>query len=366
MVLLPLHPLAGGSFINWLKLLRANEEIDNQYLFKGFLISLGSIIGIPNRFFEKVIYDRQIENLTVKSPIFIIGHWRSGTTYLHNLITQDDNFGYISSLQTWCPELFLGSKPLIQFILKSFLPKNRPMDNLELSAELPQEEEYALGNVSPYSFYHGWYFPKNMRSYFKQFVLFENLSPEIQRGWCKAYLRILKKATFKMHGKRLIIKNPANTARIKILLKIFPEAQFIHIYRNPYSVFASTKNLYRKLLPVLGLQNIDDRTIEENILLFYRETMSQFFEDKKLIPEANLIEIRYEDFVVKSIDLLERIYQQFNLSGFAEKKAKISQYVTAQSKYQSNQYYLSQEDKDKVSKNWSFTVDRWQYSVPNS
>ena len=362
---IPLHPLAGGSFVNWLELLRANKGIDNQYLFKGFLISLASISGIPNRFLEKVIFDRQIEKLTIQSPIFIIGHWRSGTTYLHNLITQDDDLGYISSLQTWTPELFLGSEPIIQYILKRFLPKIRPMDNVELSAELPQEEEYALGNVGLYCFYHGWYFPKNMKQYFRQFVLFNNLSPQIQTEWQAAYLRIMKKATYKMNGKRLIIKNPANTARIKTLLKMFPEAKFIHIYRNPYTVFASTKNLYRKLLPSLKLQTISDREIEDNIILFYREIMSKFFEDKKLIPQGNLVEIKYEDLVDNYLDVLEQIYRQLNLSEFDWKKAKFARYAEARSRYRSNQYFLSQEDKNKVAKNWGFAIDRWQYNVPN-
>ena len=363
---IPLHPLAGGSFVNWLELLRANKGIDNQYLFKGFLISLASISGIPNRFLEKVIFDRQIEKLTIQSPIFIIGHWRSGTTYLHNLITQDDDLGYVSSLQTWTPELFLGSESIVQYILKKILPENRPMDNVELSAELPQEEEYALGNVGLYCFYHGWYFPKNMKQYFRQFVLFNNLSPRIKTEWQAAYLRILKKATYKMDGRRLILKNPANTARIKTLLNMFPEAQFIHIYRNPYTVFASTKNLYHKLLPSLNLQQISDREIEDNIILFYREIMSKFFEDKKLIPQGNLVEIKYEDLVDNSIDVLEQIYRQLNLSGFAWKKAKFARYAKARSRYQSNQYFLSQEDKEKVAKNWSFAIDKWRYSVPNS
>ena len=361
----PLHPLAGGSLINWLKLLQANKGIDNQYLLKGILISIGNIAGVPNRILEKVIFDRQIEKVSVKSPIFIVGHWRSGTTYLHNLITQDDNLGYVSSLQTWTPEMFLGSRPIIQYILNGFLPENRPMDNIKLSSELPQEEEYALGNVSPYSFYHGWYFPKNMRKYFRQFVLFES-SKEIQQDWREAYWRILQKATFKMNGKRLILKNPANTARIKTLLRMFPEAKFIHIYRNPYSVFLSTKNLYRQLLPILGLQEIDEQEIEENILWFYQETMTKFFAEKQLIPAANLIEIKYEDFVANTSELLEKIYKKLNLTEFSWQKAKFARYIDTQSKYKNNQYYLSSEDRGKVAKHWGFAINEWQYSVPQS
>lgn len=360
-----LHPLAGGSFINWLKLLRANKGIDSQYFLKGILISLTSITGIPNRILEKVIFDRQIENISMKSPIFIIGHWRSGTTYLHNLITQDNNLGYVSSLQTWTPELFLASEAIVQYILKTFLPENRPMDNIKLSGNSPQEEEYALGNVSPYSFYHGWYFTKNMKRHFKESVLFE-YSQEIQQEWCEAYLRVLKKATFKMNGKRLVLKNPANTARIQTLLKMFPQAKFVHIYRNPYAVFLSTKNLYRQLLPVLELQKTDDREVEENILWLYRETMSKFFADKHLIPPANLIEIKYEDFIINPCQFLQQIYEKLDLTEFYWQKTKFERYITTQSNYKSNQYSLTQKDIDTVKRHWNFALEQWQYSVPQN
>ena len=363
---LPLHPLAGGSFINWLKLLQTNKRIDRQYLLKGILISISSAASIPNRLYEKAIYDRKINKLAIKSPIFIVGHWRSGTTYLHNLITQDDSWGYVSSLQTWCPEFFLESQPIIQFILKNFLPKNRPMDNIKLSGELPQEEEYALGNVSLYCFYHGWYFPQQMLDYFQQLLFFEDSSEEIQQEWQNAYLRILKKATLNMNGKRLIIKNPANTARVRTLLKMFPNAKFIHIYRNPYVVFLSTRHLYRQLLPILGLQEISDRDIEKNILFIYRKMMLKFFEDKPLIPQANLLEINYEDFVANPGNTLATIYQKFNLTNFESKKKDFNRYIIARKSYQTNQYQLTKEDKNKVLENWNFTLKEWNYDSLNN
>ena len=363
---LPLHPLAGSSFINWLKLLQANKRIDRQYLLKAILISIGSAAGIPNRFYEKAICDRKINELAIKSPIFIVGHWRSGTTYLHNLITQDSNLGYVSSLQAWCPELFLGSQPIIQFILKNFLPENRPMDNIKLSGELPQEEEYALGNVSLCCFYHGWYFPQQMLDYFQQLLSFENSSEEIQQEWQNAYLRVLKKATLKMDGKRLVIKNPANTARIRTLLKMFPDAKFIHIYRNPYVVFLSTKHLYRQLLPILSLQKISDREIEKNILLIYRKMMLKFFKDKSLIPQANLFEINYEDFIANPSDTLATIYQKFNLTGFENNEKYFNRYIVTQKSYQSNQYQLTEEDKNKVLKHWNFALKEWNYKSLNN
>ena len=49
-------------------------------------------------------------------------------------------------------------------------------------------------------------------------------------------------------GQRLLIKNPVYTARVGLLRVLFPNAKFVHIYRNPYIVFQSMKNFYHTLL----------------------------------------------------------------------------------------------------------------------
>ncbi|MFH7027195.1 MAG: sulfotransferase family protein [Heteroscytonema crispum UTEX LB 1556] len=95
--------------------------------------------------------------------------------------------------------------------------------------------------------------------------------------------------TLSANQKRLIVKNPINTARIKILLEMFPDAKFIHIYRNPYSIYASTNTLYKKLVRILGFQTINEAQLEENIIFIYKQMMQNFLVDKNSIPPENLI-----------------------------------------------------------------------------
>ncbi|TFG37549.1 MAG: sulfotransferase, partial [Candidatus Aminicenantes bacterium] len=69
-----------------------------------------------------------------------------------------------------------------------------------------------------------------MRRIFDRYVMFEDVSPTVVEKWQAIYLRFLKKLTFSSGGKRLLLKNPANTARIRVLLELFPDAKFIHVY----------------------------------------------------------------------------------------------------------------------------------------
>ena len=77
------------------------------------------------------------------------------------------------------------------------------MDNVKIDINSVEEEEYALGNLSPYSFYHALSFPKRMRHIFDRYVIFENAPFSVIEKWKAIYMRFLKKLTFSSGGKQL-------------------------------------------------------------------------------------------------------------------------------------------------------------------
>lgn len=358
--------LALGSFTNWLRLLRQNGGVDWKYIPRASFVTLSSLLTSPFRLYERARFSHTIEQQSIeRAPIFIIGHWRSGTTHLHNLMSLDPNFSYVSSLQAWAPELFLSSQWLSTPILEWMAPSKRPMDNVKIKLNYPQEEEFCLANISPLCFYHGWYFPKKMREYFDKFVLFKDISPEVLNAWKQSYLKTLKIANMRAEGRSLLVKNPTNTGRIKTLLEIFPNAKFIHIYRNPYTVYFSTRRLYQKLLPVIALQDIDEETLEKNIFIFYQKIMEKFFLERHLIPAENLIEIKYEDLDIQPLPELERIYHHLDLPGFEQLRDRFESYIASQHSYQRNSYTIEDDEIiQKISHYWKFTIDTWKYSEP--
>ena len=99
-----------------------------------------------------------------------------------------------------------------------------------------------------------------------------------------------------MGGRRLVLKNPANTGRIRALLNLFPDAKFIHIYRNPYDVFLSTVWLQRSVIPRSQVQDISPDTVEAHVLRFYIQLQQKYLAEKDLIPAGSLAEVRFEDW----------------------------------------------------------------------
>jgi len=354
------QPLAGGTFTNWLTLLAENGfRVHPRYMARfAYITLLTSITAIP-KMIENRKYRKDIEKVEVE-PVFVVGHFRGGTTYLHYLMSRDMNMSYVSTFQTMLPDNYIFMEKFFKKILSDSLPPTRPMDDIEMAADNPYEEEYAVANLSRYSFYHGWYFPSKMREYFDKYVLF-NVDDEIIKKWKEIYSYVLKKAAYKMGKKRVLLKNPPNTGRIKQLVEMYPDAKFIHIYRNPYKVFSSTINLYRGIMPLFSLQDYNMEKIEEDIFYFYRAMYDKFFKEKHMIKEENYVEIRYEDFVKQPMKTLEYIYSSLRLPYFERSRERFRRYIESQKDYIPNKHPMSEEMKDKIYSQWHDTIDRWGY-----
>lgn len=364
-------PITGISLTNWIRLLWENGGIDLQYLRKALYVSAQSLKNTPLILKERVQFDKEIENVKIqKAPVFIIGHCRSGTTYLNHLIGQDRNFGYITKAQVLVggSEFFLGSPDLVKSWADRVYPTPRKTDSLILHADDPAEEEIAMVNSCPYSFYVGFYFPKNIKTIFQRYVLFEGVDESVKKAWKKAYLRMLCRIHISVGGQRLLIKNPLNNGRIKLLLDLFPDAQFIHIFRNPYDVYASTRKLYKTIVPEWTFQSVNESEIEEQILFFYQELMKRYFIDKSSIPPENLFEIKYENFLGNEIETLKQIYGQFNLAGFEEAKPRFEHFVEEERKRHQqykerdprSQKTWDEETRVKLEKAWQPIIEKWE------
>lgn len=356
------QPLAGSTFVNWIKVLLENRfRIDWQFFPKALYVTTMIITTTPLRVIEKRKFDKKIQNIKVEKPIFIIGHWRSGTTFLHYLLGKDKNLGYVSTMDTLDPSVFLNYEKLLQRIVSNSLPNKRPMDNLEMGSNLPYEEEYAIANLSPYSFYHAWYFPRAIDRYFKRYVLHDDKDTETIDEWKKVYDYFLKKITYKHKGKQIMLKSLVNTAKIKHLLELFPDAKFIHLYRNPYEVYVSTWKLYQSILPLFSFQHINKEAFDESIVRIYKGLEKRYLEDKKLIPEENLIELRYEDLIKEPLKSVEMIYSRFGLADFEKVKPSFEEYVQKHLLYERNNHKIDEQTRKKIYTEWEFAFKEYGY-----
>jgi hypothetical protein len=319
-----------------------------------------STLFLPLRIRETLVTEKKIQIIKPEhDPVFIIGYYRSGTTYLITLFSKDKNRGYVSNIEAYLPTTFLGSPKITHWIISASLPDQRPMDNVIMTPEEPTEDEYSIGTYEKYSIYHGFVFPRNFKLY-SQYNSFDGLPKDLEK-WKKRWSWFHKKMTCKYAGKQIVYKNPTATFRIRHILKMYPNAKFIHIYRNPYHVFSSNIKFHKEVFEIYALQTWDDEEMQETILENYREMYQKFNQERHLIPENHLIDIKYEDFIQTPIEHMEKIYTSLELEGFEAALPDIENHANSQKDYQANQHVLGSRYIEKVNMYWGNIVDQLGY-----
>lgn len=313
----------------------------------------GGLIEAPLRAWERLRHGARIDAVEIdEPPVFIVGHWRSGTTHLHNLLSQDPQFGCVRMAQALAPDCAISTRRWLPRLFGRFFPHKRPMDNLTWPMDAPQEEEIPLAKTTPYSWYLQFAFPRQALDMFKRGVLFDGVSERVRREVSTKYLRILKVASLLEPGKRLLLKNPVNTARIPMLLELFPDAKFVAVHRSPYEVFPSAVNLHRKLLALTSFQRWDDALVEENVLSIYETVMSRWLADRDLIPAENLVEIAFADLDTQPGVELKRIYAELGLDGWTAAEPHIEAYIDSQRQYRKNGFVIGEREAALVEDRW--------------
>lgn len=355
------HLLALGSFRNWLRLLREHGGVDRPFLKRALFITGVSAFTAPLRLYEHLRYDRAVAQTPLRAPVFILGHWRSGTTNLHYLMSQDQQFGFVTMFQMVAPELLFVGERVLKPAFAKITPTKRPIDNLPLSMDGAQEEEYGLATMSPHSLYHCWFFPRKLDHYLQTYALFDTVAPRVIAEWKATYRSMLQKAALHSGGRRLLIKNPTNTARIRQLLELFPDARFVHIYRDPYRVFLSMRYMATINYAASQLQTISPEEIEHNVLRIYEAVMQQYLRDRALIPAEQLVEVRFENLERDPLGEIRRVYDQLDLPGFEAATPAFQAYIDGLRGYRKNPLELGDDDVAKVNRHWGFAFDALGY-----
>lgn len=355
--------MTGITAGKWLRLLREVDfDVDAIYAHRLAFISLMSLNNSLWAALEGLLYDKKIEAVkSIHPPLFVLGHWRSGTTHLHNLLCQDvDQFAYPNTYQAVNPYTFLTTENLNTKLFGWLLPPTRPMDNMALSFKEPQEDELGLSMISLRSPYLGITFPR-LESRFADYLTFERAEPEARAAFKEALLWFIRKLTLK-YDKPIVIKSPSHTGRVKLLLELFPDARFIHIHRHPYEVFLSSQRYHDTAVWYTYLQRPDRSRVDDEILRRYVDLYDGYFAGVNEIPAGQFHEIRFDDLERQPLEEMRKSYAALALPGFERAEPNLKRYIDSLQGYQKNSHpQLPEALRQRVANEWGRSFDRWGY-----
>lgn len=308
-------------------------------------------------------YGRRIHRqVLAEPPLFVLGHWRSGTTLLHELLIRDPAFTFPNTYECLLPHHHLVTQKWLAPITSWLLPKKRPMDNVTLGWDRPQEDEFALCNWGQPSPYLCWAFPHNGPVH-SEYLDLREVPKRARRRW-QATLKLFVKSLAVSRNRRVVLKSPPHTARVKWLLEVFPNAKFLHISRDPLTLYPSTVRLWKSLADVQGLQPDlpEYEWLEEEVLKNLVTMYEAYEQDRTLIPEGNLVEVSYEGLTADPKAEIRRAYEELNLGDFSRIEPGIERYQRDTKDYKTNRYSLPQKIEAKVRDRWSLYFELFGYS----
>jgi omega-hydroxy-beta-dihydromenaquinone-9 sulfotransferase len=294
---------------------------------------------------ERVKYGRKIKRTIIeKPPVFIIGHWRSGTTFLHQLISLDNQFTAPTVVQTLSPEHFLSSSKYWVPVMNLLMPKKRPMDEVEIKPFAPMEDEWALIRMGSDTPFLKVFFPSSKTKFLSDIHEFIPKGKDLVK-WERNLMTLLKKITFLTH-KQIVLKNPFHTPRMLLLAEMFPGARFIHIVRHPYKIVPSAINTWN----IVSGENAFKKgwknpTIDETAAIV-NNFWNSVNENKMKLKENEFAEVRYEDLESDPVMELKEIYKQLDLQFSEQFEASIIRFLEEKKDYKKNFFNLSPADKD--------------------
>ena len=292
-----------------------------------------SVLTIPFRLWESLRYNRRIRNTELHpEPLFVIGYWQSGTSPLHFHLCLDPRFGYLTTLHAAFPWSFLSTGWILRGILKRIIKnKDRGSDSYRLHEGLPQGSDWTMATCGDLSIYHAYTFPQYAERVFRRTVLMEDLSAKAIERWKRRYRFHMQKIALATGKSRVVLRNASDTARISHLLAMFPKAKFVRIVRDPYEVCQASNDRWKSMCRIWALQRVDLDRLGALTIDFYELMMRKFDEERRRIPEGQLVTVRHEDLMTRPVETMELLYRELGLDDFETVRPRIEEYIRRES-----------------------------------
>jgi omega-hydroxy-beta-dihydromenaquinone-9 sulfotransferase len=356
---------SGCDAFAWARLLAANRfAVHWSRLHIAAGITVASVVNTAIGLAQRATDDGRAARTPIyPPPLFVLGHWRTGTTFLHDLLAEDPRHAFPTTYDCFSPHSFRLTRDWVPRLIGWLMPDRRPMDNVTTSFERPQEDEFALILLGQPSPYERLAFPNRPAAGASALDL-RGLSRPARQRWKAELGRFAREVACENRGRRLVFKSPPHTCRIPVLLELFPDARFVHIVRDPYVVYPSTLHLWRVVFAVQGLQRPSWGGLSEYILDTFTQMYDGLEEGKKLIPPGRFCELRYEDLVDDPIGQLADVYRKLALGDFESARPHVAAYLAGLKGYETNRYFLTAEERRSIALRWGPVIRRYGYADP--
>ncbi len=305
---------------------------------------------------QQVVSREQLAKANFRNAVVVLGYWRSGTTLLHELLCLDTRYTYPTTHACMNPHHFLLSEA--SALARGGASARRPMDEMEVRASSPQEDEFALLSLGARSPYEALVIPKILPDALK-LTDPRDLSPADEKRWREVFLSFLAGVSARGQGRPMMLKSPTHGARVAILRELLPDARFVLILRDPVTNFESVVRMWRKMFETYAMGPIlSDDEIREAVIADRPQFEAKLAADTADLPQNRFTTLTYESLIANPTRLIEELYKRLELGDFEPVREALISETKRRSGYQAKGSLPSDTWRERISDEWPEILTR--------
>jgi hypothetical protein len=244
----------------------------------------------------------ELENLTVRGPVDIVGFPRTGTTALANMMSLDPQF---RCLRGWeqarpCPPPILGQEAQDPRRLQAARhydqrdPEAMALHLYELDATTEDTELLGMacrdpGYTWPVYGYHAWWRDADFTAAYHY------------------HRRVVKLLQSQRPPALWLFKAPHRIFNLEAIVEAYPDVRFIMTHRDPGKVVPSYASLVSTIFPAPGGER-DMRRLGREVCEHLRDGMRAAIGACERLGEDRFLDVHHHELVRDPLDTVRRVY----------------------------------------------------------
>jgi len=324
-----------------LKLLLESINQDTNLTFLGKILLRTAIDrNLENRlkFIDLIKSQPEILSTQLNRPIIILGLPRSGTTFLHRLLAEDDSNRGLYLWELTHPIPSKGKedhrKKIAKIEYNVFRQVSINMDHIHVIRNNVYEEciwllastfhSSAFWAMAPVYSYLQWCLDNDrLKSY-------------------EEYLQFLKIFQLQTPSKRLLLKAPAHNGALTELRQVLPNAIIVQTHRHPVEICNSTNSLIYWAHCNTSKQLDVKKTAESNIRLLHHATRRNMLARK--YHGVDVYDIWYKELLKEPIETVKKLYASNNIKLSKKAEANMKAFVNKNPQHKHGRHKYCADD----------------------
>ncbi|WP_164503599.1 sulfotransferase family protein [Pleionea sediminis] len=279
----------------------------------------------------------KVKDEVIKEPIFIVGLPRTGSTMLHRLLACDpalrwlrgwESHGVVPPVDNKSRDRKIASVRAAVTLMDIMEPRLKPIHPVSVTG--PEECLGLLANS----------FDTIVSNFFNTDMEFSrwtrNRDTTSSYEFYKTQLQILQYSS--QYKGQWLLKSPMHTHGMEAIIKVFPDAKFIQMHRDPRDVIASICSLTQKFQELVA-GPIDPIVCGKEQLELWPESLEKCAKARENIPSDRIVDIFYPELIADTIGTVRSAYNQIGLTLSPEAESAMRMRIANRSKNRKRHHY---------------------------